>query len=114
MEFFHAPNIDWMGKAKYFVTLSLVLLAVGLVSELKQGLAYGIDFKGGTAITIRFAKTPPTAEIRGALSQAGLPNSEIKPMSDPADPQSKNDLVISLAQKNGAEESAGVDTDRQI
>ncbi|HKR31372.1 MAG TPA: hypothetical protein VJT08_12895, partial [Terriglobales bacterium] len=114
MEFFHAPNIDWMGKAKYFVALSLALLAVGVVSELKQGLAYGIDFKGGTAITIRFAKTPPTAEIRSSLAQSGLPNSEIKPMSDPADPQSKNDLVISLPEKNGAEESAGVDTDRQI
>ena len=28
MEFFHQPNYDWMGKAKYFVSLSLFLLAV--------------------------------------------------------------------------------------
>ena len=34
MEFFKGVNVDWMGKAKYFVTLSLVLLAgMGLDSE---------------------------------------------------------------------------------
>ena len=114
MEFFHSPNIDWMGKAKYFVALSLTLLVIGIISEMKQGLAYGIDFKGGTQITVRFANTPPTAQIRSALSQAGLPNSEIKPISDPADPKSKNDLAISLAQKNGvSDESATLDTDKQ-
>jgi len=119
MEFFHSPNFDWMGKAKYFVTLSLILLVVGFVSEIKQGLAYGIDFKGGTAITVRFEQMPQGTftnlqmQIRSALSQAGLPNNEIKPMTDPSDPRSKNDLVISLTQKSGAEESVGVDTDRQ-
>ncbi|HKQ85325.1 MAG TPA: protein translocase subunit SecF [Candidatus Acidoferrales bacterium] len=119
MEFFHAPNIDWMGKAKYFVALSLALLVVGFVSEMKQGLAYGIDFKGGTEVTVRFKDMSPSAftdlqaRIRGALSQAGLPNSEIKPISDPADPRTKNDLVISLTQKTGTEESADVDAERQ-
>ena len=29
MEFFQGVNVDWMGKAKYFVALSLMLLAVG-------------------------------------------------------------------------------------
>ena len=29
MEFFHSVNIDWMGKAKYFVALSLFLLVIG-------------------------------------------------------------------------------------
>src|ERR1700691_3118677 len=99
MEFFHGVNVDWMGKSKYFVTLSLVLLAIGLVSVLKQGLTYGIDFKGGTVVTVRFAQPPPTAQIRSALSEAGLPNSSIQPISDPADARSKNDLQISLEQK---------------
>ncbi len=118
MEFFHSPNIDWMGKAKYFVTLSLVLLAIGLASFLKQGLAYGIDFRGGTTVTVRFAPRSASAfddlqtKIRTGLAQAGLPNSELKPMSDPADPQSKNDLVISLALKNN-QESTNLDADKQ-
>jgi preprotein translocase subunit SecF len=112
MEFFHSVNVDWMGKAKYFVTLSLILLAIGVASFLKRGLNYGIDFKGGTVITVRFAQPPPTSQIRTSLSQAGLPNSSITPISDPADPRSKNDLQISLEQK-GTDENASSDADRQ-
>jgi len=29
LEIFHSVNIDWMGKTKYFVSLSLLLLVVG-------------------------------------------------------------------------------------
>ena len=118
MEFFHSPNIDWMGKAKYFVTLSLILLAIGAASVVTRGLAYGIDFRGGTAITVRFAPRSASAfddlqaKIRSALPQAGLPNSDIKPISDPANPQSKNDLVISLAQK-GTQDTGNLDADKQ-
>jgi preprotein translocase subunit SecF len=117
MEFFRAVNVDWMGKAKYFVGLSLALLAIGAISVLKQGLAYGIDFRGGTAVTVRFAPRSASAfddlqnQIRSGLASAGLPNNEIKPMSDPANPQSKNDLVISIAQK-GSEDSASLDSDK--
>ena len=38
MEFFHGVNVDWMGKAKYFVSLSVILLAVGLGLHLPPGL----------------------------------------------------------------------------
>ena len=73
MEFFKGVNVDWMGKAKYFVTLSLVLLAVGWASILKNGgLRYGIDFRGGTLVYVRFAGTPPIDQIRKGLQSAGL------------------------------------------
>ena len=36
MEFFHNVNVDWMGKAKYFVALSLMLLAVGWISRVLE------------------------------------------------------------------------------
>ena len=68
MEFFKGVNVDWMGKAKYFVTLSLILLAVGWTSILKNGgLRYGIDFRGGTLVYVRFAGTPPIDQIRKGL-----------------------------------------------
>ena len=47
IELFKEPNIDWMGKAKYFYALSGILLLVGLVSVISQGgIRYGLDFKG--------------------------------------------------------------------
>src|ERR1700722_18346129 len=111
MEFFHGVNIDWMGKAKYFVAFSLLLLAIGWTSVLRNhGLTYGIDFKGGTLVYVRFSNTPPTEQIRKGLADAGLPNSTIKPISDISDPYSKNDIVIGLEQKGQSDED--LDTDR--
>src|SRR5580704_179794 len=97
MEFFRNVNVDWMGKAKYFIALSLLLLAVGWTSILRNhGLFYGIDFKGGTLVYVRFASAPPIDQIRKGLSDAGLPNSNIKTINDISDPNSKNDIVIGL------------------
>ena len=55
MEFFRGVNVDWMGKAKYFVSLSLILLIGGWVSIYMRvskhpGVMYGIDFRGGTLV----------------------------------------------------------------
>ncbi len=49
IELFKQPNIDWMGKAKYFFALSGILLLAGWTSIFfGSGIRYGIDFKGGT------------------------------------------------------------------
>jgi len=112
MEFFKSVNIDWMSKVKYFVALSLLLLAVGWISVLRShGLDYGIDFRGGTLVYVRFASTPPLDQIRNGLSAAGFPNSSIKSISDISDPNSKNDIVIGLEQKSQSDQS--LDSDRQ-
>jgi len=55
MEFFKQVDLDWMGKAKYFFALSLTLLLIGGASLIKNGGPYyGIDFKGGTVVDVRF------------------------------------------------------------
>jgi preprotein translocase subunit SecF len=106
MEFFKGVNVDWMGKAKYFVTLSLVLLAVGWASILKNGgLRYGIDFRGGTLVYVRFAGPPPIDQIRKGLQSAGLANSTIQSISDIGNPESQRDVVIGLEQQGTGDES---------
>ncbi|HXP71694.1 MAG TPA: protein translocase subunit SecF [Candidatus Dormibacteraeota bacterium] len=106
MEFFKGVNVDWMGKAKYFVALSLVLLAVGWASILKNGgLRYGIDFRGGTLVYVRFAGTPPIDQIRKGLQSAGLANSTIQSISDIGNSASQRDVVIGLEQKGTGDES---------
>jgi preprotein translocase subunit SecF len=106
MEFFKGVNVDWMGKAKYFVTLSLVLLAVGWASILKNGgLRYGIDFRGGTLVYVRFAGPPPIDQIRKGLQSAGLANSTIQSISDIGNAESQRDVVIGLEQQGTGDES---------
>lgn len=69
MELFKNTNIDFLGKQKYFIGLSLVLMAIGIGSwAAKGGLKYGIDFTGGANINVRFATKPPIDRIRAAVS----------------------------------------------
>lgn len=105
MEFFRNVNIDWMGKAKYFVALSLSLLAIGWTSVFLHGLNYGVDFKGGTMVYVRFAGPPPVGQIRSGLEKAGLSGSNIQPISDISNPNSLNDVVISLNQQGTSEQA---------
>jgi preprotein translocase subunit SecF len=99
IELFKQPNLNWMGKAKYFYGLSGILLLAGIISVVqKGGLKYGLDFKGGTNVTVRFAQTPNIDQLRNALTAQGLPNVEIQGISDIASPNS-NEVVIGLEQK---------------
>jgi preprotein translocase subunit SecF len=112
MELFRDVNVDWIGKAKYFVALSLILLVLGWASIIKKGgLQYGIDFKGGTLIYVRFAGTPPLDQIRKGLSAAGLADSTIQTISDSVVGGSQNDVVIGLERKGLTDEN--LDADRQ-
>ncbi|MCU1318343.1 MAG: protein translocase subunit secF [Candidatus Acidoferrum typicum] len=94
IELFKQPNIDWMGKAKYFFALSGILLLAGWTSIFfGSGIRYGIDFKGGTNVDVRFAQPPNVDKLRSGLAAQGIGNTEIQPISDIANPNS-NEVVI--------------------
>jgi len=105
IELFKEPNIDWMGKAKYFYALSGILLIAGWVSIIMHGgLRYSIDFKGGTNVDVRFAQAPNIDQIRSGLNAQGLPNSEIQSVSDIANPNA-NEVLIFVEQKGQGDEA---------
>jgi preprotein translocase subunit SecF len=96
IELFKQPNIDWMGKAKYFYALSGILLLAGWASIFfGSGIRYGIDFKGGTNVDVRFAQPYAKTEdkLRTGLATQGLGNTEVQPISDIANPN-PNEVVI--------------------
>jgi preprotein translocase subunit SecF len=107
MEFFRDVNVDWMGKAKYFVALSVILLILGWASILRNGgIKYGIDFRGGTLVYVRFAGPAPVEQIRKGLAAAGLADSSIQTISDTVlNAGAQNDVVIGLEQKGQGDES---------
>src|SRR5258708_26610281 len=104
IEFFKEPNIDWMGKAKYFYALSGMLLLAGWTSVLlNHGLRYGIDFKGGTNVDVRFAQPPNIDQIRKGLTAQGLGNSEIQSMSSGGLGSNSNEVLIFVEQRGQGE-----------
>ena len=108
IELFKQPNIDWMGKAKYFFALSGLLLLAGMISIVTQGgIRYGLDFKGGTNVDVRFAQPPNIDRLRSGLAAQGLGNSEIQSISDIANPNA-NEVIISLEQKGQGDQALDV------
>ena len=67
MELFKNTNFDFLGNKWPFIGLSLVLTAAGLISIGMKGMRYGIDFKGGAQMWLRFSQEPPVQQIRSAL-----------------------------------------------
>ena len=106
IELFKQPNLDWMGKAKYFFALSGFLLLLGLLSWFQQGrsLRYGIDFKEGTNVDVRFAQPPDIDRLRKGLAAQGLGNSEIQSIRDIASPNS-SEVLIFVEQKGQGDQA---------
>src|SRR5215471_6126022 len=105
IELFQQPNLDWMGKAKYFFALSGALLVIGWAAIfLRGGIKYGIDFRGGTNVDVRFAQARNVDQLRGGLRGQGLGNSEIQGISDIANPNS-NEVMIFVEQTGAGDQA---------
>jgi preprotein translocase subunit SecF len=99
LEFFGQVNLNWMGKAKFFVTLSVLLLVAGGASIfMKGGLLYGIDFRGGTLVYVRFAEDPQVDIIRKSLAGGGFPEANIQKITDVTRPD-VHEVVIGLDER---------------
>jgi preprotein translocase subunit SecF len=73
MELLTHTNIDFMKYRKVFVWLSLLLLVVGGVELFAlTGLNLGIDFAGGTQLTVALRDEVSTNDLRNVLQQAGI------------------------------------------
>jgi preprotein translocase subunit SecF len=69
MELFKNTNFDFLGKKWPFIIASLILTAAGMVSlAVHGGPRYGIDFKGGALVYVKFADSPSPQKVRAALT----------------------------------------------
>jgi preprotein translocase subunit SecF len=69
MELFKNTNFDFLGKKWPFIIASLILTGAGLVSLVAHGgPRYGIDFRGGALVYVKFANKPMPDKVRSALA----------------------------------------------
>ena len=72
-------NIDFVGKMKYAIAFSAILILIGIGSVIYHGgFNLGIDFAGGSIIQVKFSKNISADQIRTALKSTKLENSTIQ------------------------------------
>jgi preprotein translocase subunit SecF len=99
MELFKQTNIDFLGNKWPFLIASALLLAAGIGSLIvRGGPRYGIDFKGGAMVYVKFAERPPIDKVRSALASR-LPGG----MPDIQEVTGSNELIIGTELKESRE-----------
>jgi preprotein translocase subunit SecF len=102
VEFFRNTNIDFLGKKWYFLAFSLVFSVAGIFSMLFwHGIPYGVDFRGGTLVYVKFSHTPNDNALRAAMDRAGLHNAKIQRYDQP----SNNEVLIDLDVQETSEQA---------
>jgi preprotein translocase subunit SecF len=92
-QLFHKVNFDWLKYRRVFIAISVLLMLAGLGSAIiRQAIPggtdafnLGVDFKGGTVVTVKFLKQRPADDqLRAQFVQQGLGEAIIQP-TDKAD-----------------------------
>lgn len=72
------PNFDFMGKRRYAVVFSVVLMILSIGELALNGLNMGLDFTGGTMVELGFTEEVDAQELRGLLNDNGLTNGTVQ------------------------------------
>ncbi len=107
MQFFTNTHIQFLKYRKVFVWLSLSLLVVA-VAELAflGGLNFGIDFVGGTQLTLKLRDDSQTTDdVRNSLTEAGLREALIQQYGAPED----HEILIKTPVKEDSEEGTAAE-----
>ena len=117
---FHDIKVDWLGKRRFFIGISIALMLAGMGTALYRhrfhpngtdAFNLGVDFKGGTVVTVRFRQPPAADALRSAINAAGVRDAVIQPVLD------KTGMFLIKVPHQGAaevttESQAGVDAAR--
>lgn len=88
-------RFDFVGKAWLFGGISLLLVLASLIYLAVNGINYGIDFKGGTEIQVKFAQPVTIADARKTIDDLKLGEVGVQALEG-------NEFIIRFQGKKGA------------
>jgi SecD/SecF fusion protein len=71
-------EIDFLGHHRLFLIFSISLVVIAIGSLVVRGLSFGIEFQGGTVITISEAPGIAEDEVRSAFADAGASGVQVQ------------------------------------
>ena len=112
VELFRNPKIDWLSAKKFFIGVTIFLLLMGAIAVQFRGFNLGVDFTGGTLMTVRFKEQPSLNQIRSALAAA--PKIDTTKVTLQPVTSRPNELIIHSPQlETGSEAQRRVDEDKR-
>ena len=89
----HDTHFEFMKYRRFWIVLSTMLNVVALVLIfVAPGFKYGVDFSGGTQVTVKFKSAPDLGRIRNALEDLKLGTVTIQRF----DVAERNELLLRL------------------
>ncbi|AWV89549.1 protein translocase subunit SecF [Bradymonas sediminis] len=71
-------NFQIVAKQRFFLIVSAIGVLLSLAAIIFMGPTYGIDFKGGSDIILRFTEDVEAQAVRDAADRAGLPDAQVQ------------------------------------
>lgn len=98
-------NTSWnfFSRSKLWISISIILVVLSLISFFVQNLNFGIDFRGGTSIRTESSEPVNVAAYRNALSSLDLGDITISEVFDPNFEDDQNVAMIRIQAQPGQE-----------
>ena len=90
-------NIDYVGKFKIAGLFSLILVVGTVVLFFTKGLNYGVDFRGGVEIQVKFNKSVELGDLRSTLNENKVAMSQLQSIGE----ESQNEFLLKLETDQG-------------
>lgn len=85
-------HIDFVSMFKPAFVISMILMIATVVGLFTKGLNYGIDFRGGVDVQVRFQDKTDPGELRAFLTAQDIPLSQLQSIGD----ESQNEFLMKL------------------
>jgi len=92
-------NINFMGKSKVALAISLILIIISIASLMTKNLNYGIDFTGGYLVEVSYPESVELAPVRAAMQSNGFDDAQIQHFG------TSKDILVRLAPREGVKQA---------
>jgi preprotein translocase subunit SecF len=100
LQLFRNPKIDFMGKRRIWIGISLSLVAIALVILATRGIRRGIEFEGGAEVQLQYQAAPDVGAVRDALAKAGFAGSVVTTIGK----REENEIYVRVPLVKGAKD----------
>lgn len=90
-------NIDYVGMFKWASVVSLILVVGTIVMFFTKGLNYGVDFRGGVEVQVKFNQKVELSDLRALMIENNVAMSQLQSIGD----ESQNEFLLKLETDKG-------------